>query len=55
MWEEMERSPALAAPGSNDFTGLIAKHNRQTIGAKAEKFKPHAMKKQTIFARGIGY
>ena len=37
MCREMERSPALAAPGSNDFTGLIASTTVQTVGAKADK------------------
>jgi hypothetical protein len=39
MWGEMERSPALAAPGSNDFTGLIANSTAHTIGSEAEKFQ----------------
>ena len=38
MWErEMERNPALGAPGSNTYTGLIASSTNQAIGAKASK------------------
>ena len=39
MWEEMERSPALAAPGSNHYGGLIASSTSQSIGAKATKLQ----------------
>jgi RNA polymerase sigma factor (sigma-70 family) len=34
MWGQTERSPVLAAPGSNNFIGLIASTSNQTIGAK---------------------
>jgi RNA polymerase sigma factor (sigma-70 family) len=37
MCGETERSPALAAPGSNNYTGLIASSTTETIGAKASK------------------
>jgi RNA polymerase sigma factor (sigma-70 family) len=37
MWGEMERSPALAAPGSNDYSGLIASSTSRSIGANADK------------------
>ena len=37
MWEETQRSPMLAAPGSNDFTGLIASTTVKTIGQDGDK------------------
>jgi RNA polymerase sigma factor (sigma-70 family) len=37
MWEEMERSPALAAPGSNNYSGLIATSTSESLGANAHK------------------
>jgi DNA-directed RNA polymerase sigma subunit (sigma70/sigma32) len=37
MWEETERSPALAAPGSNNFAGLIASSTNASIGSKQGK------------------
>jgi RNA polymerase sigma factor (sigma-70 family) len=37
MWEEMERSPALAALGSNNYAGLIVSSNSQSIGTTANK------------------
>ena len=40
MWEEMERSPALAAPGSNNFGGLIASTTNASIGSKQRKVQP---------------
>ena len=50
MWEEIERSPALAAPGSNNFGGLIASSTTKEDGANddelqvandlCEKYKP---------------
>jgi hypothetical protein len=39
MWEQMERSPVLAAPGSNDFTGLIANSTARTIGKDRRKLQ----------------
>ena len=39
MWEGMERSPALAAPGSNDFGGLIASTTNKEIGANNRKLQ----------------
>jgi DNA-directed RNA polymerase specialized sigma subunit len=39
MWEEMKRSPALAAPGSNDFAGLIASSTAQRIGREGDRFQ----------------
>jgi hypothetical protein len=37
MWEE--RSPALGAPGSNNYCGLIASSTSQSIGAKGPKLQ----------------
>lgn len=37
MWEEMERSPVLAAPGSNDYAGLIASSTVKAIGGNLGK------------------
>jgi RNA polymerase sigma factor (sigma-70 family) len=37
MWEETERSPALAAPGSNNFVDLIASSTTSTSGREAGK------------------
>ena len=34
MWEEIERSPVLATPGSNTYAGLIASSTNQSFGAK---------------------
>jgi len=34
MWEETQRSPALAAPGSNNFVGLIASSTNKNIGER---------------------
>jgi RNA polymerase sigma factor (sigma-70 family) len=39
MWGETERSPALAAPGSNNFAGLIASSTISKIGSTDEKFQ----------------
>ena len=46
MWEEMERSPALAAPGSNNYTGLIASSTNQSIGAKASNHQALSEKEE---------
>ena len=51
MWEERERSPALAAPGSNDFGGLIASSTTKEDGANDDELQV----KPTIFARGIAH
>jgi RNA polymerase sigma factor (sigma-70 family) len=37
MWEETERSPALAAPGSNDYVGLCANSTAEIVGSKTSK------------------
>ena len=39
MWEERERSPALAAPGSNDFGGLIASSTTKEDGANDDELQ----------------
>jgi RNA polymerase sigma factor (sigma-70 family) len=39
MWEQMERSPVLAAPGSNNFTGLIANSTARVIGTDGSKLQ----------------
>ena len=56
MWGEMERSPALAAPGSNDFTGSDRKARPfRQVERKPEKFKPSRTLTPTIYASDIGY
>ena len=37
MWEEIERSPALAAPGSNNNAGLLANSTVEKIGSEGGK------------------
>ena len=40
MWEgEMGRNPALGAPGSNNYTGLIASSTSREIGASSRKLQ----------------
>ena len=40
MWgEEMERSPVLGAPGSNDYCGLIAGSTNAKSGSEASNFQ----------------
>jgi RNA polymerase sigma factor (sigma-70 family) len=39
MCGEMKRSPVLATPGSNNYSGLIASSTSQSIGAKATKLQ----------------
>ena len=40
MWEgEMGRNPALGAPGSNTYTGLIASSTNKEIGANSRKLQ----------------
>jgi RNA polymerase sigma factor (sigma-70 family) len=39
MWEQTERSPALAAPGSSNFVRLIASTSSETSGATDENFQ----------------
>jgi RNA polymerase primary sigma factor len=39
MWEDTGRSPAFAAPGSNNFVGLIASSTNRDIGETANEFQ----------------
>ncbi len=39
MWREMERSPVLAAPGSNNYSGLIASSTSAKSGSEACEFQ----------------
>ena len=39
MWGEVERSPVLAAPGSNDYSGLIASTTNAKSGSEASDFQ----------------
>lgn len=39
MRKQTERSPVLEAPGSRDFTGLIANSTAQSIGAEEDEFQ----------------
>jgi len=47
MWEGRERSPVLAAPGSNSYAGLIAGSTNAKSGSDDEEFQgpfnPHAL------------
>ena len=39
MWGEVEGSPVLAAPGSNDYSGLIASTTNAKSGSEACSFQ----------------
>ena len=51
MWEGKERNPVLAAPGSNNFVGLIASTSNQTIGAKTTKHQALSEKEADALCR----
>ena len=39
MWEGEMRNPALGAPSSNSYTGLIASSTNKEIGANSRKLQ----------------
>jgi hypothetical protein len=51
MWEGKERNPVLAAPGSNNFVGLIASTSNQTIGAKTTQHQALSEKEADALCR----
>ena len=57
MWDGMERSPAIAAPGSNNYRSLIASATSAAIGSNARKFqaptKEELYKEYQPLVRGI--
>jgi len=47
MWGEVKGSPVFAAPGSNDYCGLIASTTNANSGSEGDEFQgpfnPHAL------------
>jgi hypothetical protein len=51
MWEQQGgRNPVLAAPGSNDYSGLIASSTNNKGRSKPHEFQGYPKKKPTISA-----